>query len=44
MKSVALGKLLQISNALGIKAQKSGRFNLSDLSFYLEQLEKVEEK
>lgn len=42
VKRTALRKLLRIAHALGVEPQESGDFNLSDLDFYLGQLEKIE--
>jgi hypothetical protein len=44
VKRAALKKGIRIARALGMNAQELGKFNLSDLDFYLEQLEKIEEK
>lgn len=43
-KRIALLKLLQIARALGITIDEAGRFKMSDLVFYLEQLEKIGEE
>ncbi len=42
VKRRALGKLLRIARALGMKVQEKGKFKLSDLDFYLSVLEKLE--
>jgi len=42
VKRNALRKLLRIAHALGIVPKESGNFSLSDLDFYLGQLEKIE--
>lgn len=44
VKRATLRKLLRIAHALGIELEESGNFSLSDLDFYLGQLEKIEEK
>jgi len=42
VKRTALRKLVRIARALGMETLESNRFNLSDLDFYLGQLEKIE--
>ena len=42
VKRTALRKALRIAHALGIKPQETDKFSLSDLDFYLGQLEKIE--
>lgn len=44
IKRVALLKLLQIAHALGIQLEEGGKFKMSDLVFYLKQLEKIGEE
>jgi len=44
IKRTALLKLLQIARALGVSIDEAGRFKMSDLAFYLEQLEKIGEE
>lgn len=41
LKRQALRKLLQAAKAVGIRTQEEGKFRLSDLVFYLENLERL---